>query len=157
MQLDTEKLLRLESAARDAHVLLTAADERVRDARGELNRKKMILLDQWKSLPRCVHFCLLVEEHGWSEDRLTRLEDFSRYEHGDSFLRSVREVEALQAELDRLDADYQRKQSHWHKLAAPLPSLRDFAAQYGIRSEKPHAVVHGADRPAGPSIFGGAA
>lgn len=157
MQIDLAKLQRLEEAAKDANTLLTTAEDRFRSKRGELDRQKMILLTQWRSLPGHSRFALLVEEHGWSETRLTAAQDLNRFEHGASFLRSIREVEALQLELDRLAEDRRLKQERWQALAAPLPALREFAEKYGVRSGKPRAFVQAADRPAGPSIFGGAA
>lgn len=155
MQIDLAKLQRLEAAAEDAGALLRNVEDRARDRRSEISQQKMILLHQWRGAPGHSIFPALVEEHGWSEARLTRAVDLSKFEHAASFLRSVREIEALQSEADRLGADRRLKQERWQKLSAPLPALREFAEKYGVRSGKPRAFVQGADRPAA-SIFSGA-
>lgn len=144
MQIDVNKLQRLEAAAADASLLATAASDRLRDKRRQIAERKAIIGAEWRRTPGCSQFPAMVEDHGWSEARLARAHDLNRFEHGASFLRSIREVEAIQAEVDHLTEDYQRKQERWQKLAAPLPGLQEFAKQYGHKTSRTVGVLRGA-------------
>jgi hypothetical protein len=153
MQIDFEKLGKLEEASRQAHAVLLSVMERRDEARSDFYRRRDQLKRDTYSAPPDVralihdwldHGCppklpelpATVQTDGWTTDGTTH-----QTESPSPWLRHVAAVADLKGRFGELDAELRRVQQRWESLSACLPALRDFARQYGRRTPNQTARV----------------
>jgi len=141
MQIDFEKLRRLELSAKDAHLLTMVASDRRDDIRRELIYKKNNMIEQWRRLPGFMFLPVLVQDLNWNIDRILDDPRIKTHQNEAAITRQLREIQQYQNELNCAQAEYETKTEHWRKLNAPIASLQEFAERYGRRRESLSASV----------------
>lgn len=131
MQIDLQKLARLEEVSHQHHVVVMDINTRRNEARREWQFQRAFFLDQLRR--NDFNLAQKLEER-WDVSALAG----HRFER--EYAGRMKGIDKLKTEADRLRTEHDATTQRWQGAHACLPALRDFARQYGVAG-KPAPVV----------------
>jgi len=135
MEIDHEKLEKLETRARHMHLIMRDCDSRWREARANYNKQRAVFESQTKSF--CGPNARKEIEANWIKSDPAIVSN--------NWLHRMRGLDEMKNEVSKLAAEHEQAKNAWRRVADPLPALREFAERHGRRPDKTLISVSNAE------------